>query len=57
LKEELWGLDQANIHLPERVVVEPVKFRRAAQGNEPTILADIYQEDTNIVIWKLDFIN
>jgi hypothetical protein len=39
-------------HRPERVVVEPVKFRRAAQGNEPTILADIYQEDTNIVIWQ-----
>jgi hypothetical protein len=37
---------------PEQFVGEPVKFRRAAQGNEPTILADIYQEDTNIVIWK-----
>jgi hypothetical protein len=27
---------------PERVFVEPVKFRHAAQGNEPTILADIF---------------
>jgi len=39
-------------HRPEPPVVEPVKFRRAAQGDEPTILADIYQEDTNIVIWQ-----
>jgi len=28
------------------------KIRRAATGKEPEILADIYQEDTNIAIWQ-----
>lgn len=37
---------------PEYFAVEPVMFKRAVQGNEPSILADIYQEDTNIVIWQ-----
>lgn len=28
------------------------KKRRSAQGTEPTILADIYQEEVNIAIWR-----
>lgn len=30
----------------------PVKFRRAAQSKEAAIFTDIYQEETNIVIWR-----
>ncbi len=26
--------------------------RRASQSQDPTVLADVYQEDTNIVIWQ-----
>ena len=29
-----------------------VKNRRAIEGDEPIVLADIYQSDTNIVIWQ-----
>ena len=28
------------------------KFRRQSEGEDPTILADIYLEETNIVIWR-----
>ncbi len=33
---------------------DDVKIRRAAQGREPLILADFYQEDVNIVTWQRD---
>jgi len=39
-------------HSPERFIVDSVRFRRAAQGQEPTVFTDIYQADTNIVIWQ-----
>lgn len=29
-----------------------VKTRRAAKGSEPSVLTDVYLEDTNIVIWQ-----
>ena len=29
-----------------------VKVRRAARGCEPSVLSDVYLEDTNIVIWQ-----
>ena len=28
------------------------KFRRDSQGSKPTVLADIYKEDANVVVWK-----
>ncbi|MEM7540532.1 MAG: DUF1826 domain-containing protein [Pseudomonadota bacterium] len=31
---------------------EALKTRRVLWGNRPTILTEIYQEETNIVIWK-----
>ena len=31
---------------------KPVIFRRATQGNDPGILADIYQADINMAIWQ-----
>lgn len=37
---------------PESYVVAPVTFRHVAQGKQPTTLADIYQEETNIAIWQ-----
>lgn len=30
----------------------PPLYRRSIDGEEPTVLADIYQDDTNIVIWR-----
>jgi len=30
----------------------PVHFRRGIEGSQPEALIDIYQEDTNIVIWQ-----
>jgi len=32
--------------------ISPEKYRRSAISKEPTIFTDIYQEETNIVIWQ-----
>lgn len=32
--------------------IAPHKVRRAIEGTEPLVLTDIYQEETNIVIWR-----
>ncbi len=37
---------------PESFAAAPVKFRRAALSKEPAVFTDIYQEETNIVIWR-----
>jgi len=34
------------------IAVKPGLIRRAAISQEPTVLADIYQDETNIVIWQ-----
>ena len=33
-------------------LTSPVHFRQVIEGNHPEVLSDIYQEDTNIVIWQ-----
>ena len=33
-------------------IARDVKVRRPIQGGEPTVLTNIYQKDTNIVIWQ-----
>jgi len=45
----------ANLNSTAKVghsIADNGKFRRALSANEPAILGDIYQENTNIVIWK-----
>lgn len=37
---------------PEPHAAAPVSFRRAALGKAPEVFTDIYQEETNIVIWQ-----
>jgi len=34
--------------------IDIVKTRRNAQGDEPTVLTDIYEDDVNIAIWRRD---
>jgi hypothetical protein len=41
---------QATVYPPESSAPEIV--RRAAKANRPTVLADVYREDTNIAIWR-----
>lgn len=36
----------------EPVADVPIKYRRSAQSKIPSVLADIYQEETNIAIWQ-----
>ncbi len=33
-------------------IIKTIKTRRLSWGNEPTALADIYQEECNIAVWK-----
>lgn len=33
-------------------IIDTIKARRPSWGNEPTALADIYQEECNIAVWK-----
>ncbi len=37
---------------PAKPFTYPVNFRQVSEGRQPEILSDIYQEDTNIVIWQ-----
>ncbi len=37
---------------PERPSARPVTFRHAAQGKQPTVLSNIYREETNIAVWQ-----
>ena len=39
-------------HSPKLFSAKSVKFRREVQSKEPAILAEIYLEETNIVIWQ-----
>jgi len=33
-------------------LIDPAHYQQAAEGSEPKILSDIYQENTNIAIWQ-----
>lgn len=36
----------------DQLAIDEVKPRRVIEGEAPTVLTDIYQDDCNIVIWK-----
>lgn len=46
------GFNLAQGSSNDSTFVKPQKIRRAQQSNDATIFADIYQEETNIVIWQ-----
>ena len=37
---------------PNMMVSNQVKVRRSAQGARPTVFTDVYNNDTNIVVWQ-----
>ena len=37
--------------------LQPIQFRQGMEDTQHTVLTDIYQEDTNMVVWKLDLAN
>ena len=45
------GSDSVSVSDAENCVIGPPKIRRAVYGNTVETLADIYQEEANIVVW------
>ena len=39
-------------HTADPAVLEIINHRREARGDQATILAEVYEQDTNIAIWK-----
>jgi len=37
--------------------LQPIKFLQGIEDTQHAVLTDIYQEDTNMVVWKLDLAN
>jgi hypothetical protein len=37
--------------------LQPFQFRKGMEDTQHTVLTDIYQEDTNMVVWKRNLAN